>query len=92
MRSSVATVTDHHRPLTLRNRRKARLIVSSPRRCRPLLAVNDLSRTLPECLPEAAGALMLPLLIMTDDAILWFRRELSQTILWGGDPGGACHR
>lgn len=52
-----------------------------------LLAVNDLSRTLPECLPEAAGALMLPLSIMTDDAILWFRRELSQTILWGGDPG-----
>ena len=51
-----------------------------------LLAVDNLARTLPECLPEAAGALLQPLSIMTDDAILWFRRELSQTVLWGGDP------
>ena len=50
------------------------------------LALDDLIRFSPECLPEAAGALLQPLSVMTDDAVLWFRRELAETVTWGGDP------
>jgi diguanylate cyclase (GGDEF)-like protein/PAS domain S-box-containing protein len=35
---------------------------------------------------EASGALLLPLVSGEGDAILWFRPEMVQTIIWGGDP------
>ena len=38
------------------------------------------------CAKEGSGALLLPLAPGTDDAILWFRPELAQTITWGGNP------
>ena len=54
-----------------------------------VLAVDDLGLRHPEladCTSEASGALLLPLAQDTDDAILWFRPELSRTVTWGGNP------
>ena len=53
------------------------------------LALDDLGLRFPE-LADAAGAsggaLLLPLALDSDDAILWFRPELTSTVTWGGDP------
>ena len=54
-----------------------------------VLAVDDLGLRHPEladCMNEVSGALLLPLAPDTDDAILWFRPELSRTVTWGGNP------
>jgi diguanylate cyclase (GGDEF)-like protein len=53
------------------------------------LAINDLGRQYPglaDCTADGSGALLLPLAKNSDDAILWFRPELSRTVTWGGDP------
>ena len=53
------------------------------------LAVDDLAQRHPEladCMAEGSGALLLPLSNANDDVILWFRPELPQQIVWGGDP------
>jgi len=53
-----------------------------------LLAVDDLSLRYPDlasCAGEASGALLLPFVGGADDAILWFRPELAQTIAWIGN-------
>lgn len=54
-----------------------------------LLAVDDLTLRYPDlagCAREGSGALLLPIAGDADDAILWFRPELVQTITWGGNP------
>ncbi len=54
-----------------------------------LLAIDDLGQRYPEfsgAAVPAGGALLLPLGNDTDDAILWFRPELSQIVMWGGNP------
>jgi diguanylate cyclase (GGDEF)-like protein/PAS domain S-box-containing protein len=54
-----------------------------------VLAIEDLGQRAPElagCMPDASGALFLPLAPDNDDAILWLRPELLHTITWGGDP------
>jgi light-regulated signal transduction histidine kinase (bacteriophytochrome) len=54
-----------------------------------VLAVEDLALRYPElasCTMEGSGALLLPLSKEGDDVILWFRPELPQQVLWGGDP------
>ena len=54
------------------------------------VAVDDLSLRYPELadsIAEASGAMLLPLASGEDDAILWFRPELTRTIVWGGNPG-----
>ena len=54
-----------------------------------VLAVDDLSLRYPDlagCASEGSGALLLPLSDCADDAILWFRPELAQTVVWGGNP------
>ncbi|HEY4975327.1 MAG TPA: GAF domain-containing protein, partial [Steroidobacteraceae bacterium] len=54
-----------------------------------VLAVDDLGLRYPDlagCASEGSGALLLPLAPGTDDAILWFRPELAQTVVWGGNP------
>jgi diguanylate cyclase (GGDEF)-like protein len=50
------------------------------------LAIDGLAARFPEFAGEAGGTLLLPLAPDTDDAILWFRPELSQIVLWGGNP------
>ena len=53
------------------------------------VAVDDLSLRYPELsdsIGEASGALLLPLASGEDDLILWFRPELTRTIVWGGNP------
>jgi diguanylate cyclase (GGDEF)-like protein len=50
------------------------------------LAIDGLGTRFPEFAGAAGGALVLPLAHDADDAILWFRPELSQIILWGGNP------
>ncbi len=53
------------------------------------LAVDDLALRYPElasCTSDGSGALLLPLPEAGDDAILWFRPELPQQVIWGGDP------
>ena len=53
-----------------------------------VLALDDLGlrhSALACCASEGSGALLLPLALGTDDAILWFRPELAQTIVWGGN-------
>jgi len=53
-----------------------------------LLAYDDFSLRYPEldeCKAKGSGVLLLPL-AEKDDAILWFRPELTQTIKWGGNP------
>ena len=57
--------------------------------CGDLLAVDDLTLRYPDlagCASEGSGALLLPLAGGADDAILWFRPELVQTVVWGGNP------
>ena len=54
-----------------------------------VVAVDDLGMRYPElavCAREGSGALLLPLRQDANDAILWFRPELSRTITWGGNP------
>ena len=54
-----------------------------------VLAIDDLGLRYPAlagCTSEGSGALLLPLAQGTDDAILWFRPELSRTVNWGGNP------
>jgi diguanylate cyclase (GGDEF)-like protein len=54
-----------------------------------VMAVNDLGLRYPPlhaCKRQGSGALLLPLGLGDNDAILWFRPELPQTIAWGGDP------
>ena len=54
-----------------------------------MVAVEDLGRRVPalaDCAAEGSGALLLPLARGSDDAILWFRPELTTTVTWGGDP------
>jgi diguanylate cyclase (GGDEF)-like protein len=54
-----------------------------------VLAVEDLGVRYPRlagCTTAGSGALLLPLANDTDDAILWFRPELSRTLTWGGNP------
>jgi diguanylate cyclase (GGDEF)-like protein/PAS domain S-box-containing protein len=54
------------------------------------VAVDDLSLRYPELTgstAEASGAMLLPLATGEDDVILWFRPDLTRTIVWGGDPG-----
>jgi light-regulated signal transduction histidine kinase (bacteriophytochrome)/ActR/RegA family two-component response regulator len=56
-----------------------------------LLAMDDIGLRHPElaeCAAWGAGAMLLPLGQNTDDAILWFRPELSRTVIWGGNPDG----
>jgi diguanylate cyclase (GGDEF)-like protein/PAS domain S-box-containing protein len=53
------------------------------------VAVDDLSLRYPELadsIGEASGALLLPLASGEDDLILWYRPELTRTIVWGGNP------
>jgi light-regulated signal transduction histidine kinase (bacteriophytochrome) len=53
------------------------------------LAVDDLALRYPDlgaCAREGSGALLLPLSKSSDDVILWFRPELPQQVVWGGDP------
>nr|WP_294520640.1 EAL domain-containing protein [uncultured Rhodopila sp.] len=53
------------------------------------VAVDDLGLRHPEleaCIAAGSGALLLPLGSGSDDAILWFRAEMSQTLAWGGNP------
>ncbi len=53
------------------------------------MAVDDLCLRYPELadsIGEASGALLLPLASGEDDLILWFRPELTRTIVWGGNP------
>ena len=54
-----------------------------------VMAVDDLGLRHPDlvaCTSQGSGALLLPLAQDSDDAILWFRPELSRTVTWGGDP------
>ena len=54
-----------------------------------VLALDNLGLRYPElaaCISEGSGALLLPLTPDTDDAILWFRPELVNTVTWGGNP------
>jgi PAS domain S-box-containing protein len=53
------------------------------------LDVDDLGLRYPEfasCAEHASGVLLLPLTPDGGDAILWFRPEYLQTVLWGGEP------
>nr|WP_294505079.1 EAL domain-containing protein [uncultured Rhodopila sp.] len=53
------------------------------------VAIDDLGLRHPElaaCAAAGSGALLLPLRSGSEDAILWFRPELSQTLSWGGNP------
>jgi len=54
-----------------------------------VLAIDDLGQRVPEladCTSRGSGALLLPLAMVGDDAILWFRPELSRTVTWAGNP------
>jgi diguanylate cyclase (GGDEF)-like protein len=54
-----------------------------------VLAVDDVSlrhRELAGCVSLGSGTLLLPLGQGGDEAILWFRPELSRTLTWGGNP------
>lgn len=54
-----------------------------------VLAIGDLGQRFPEladCTSLGSGALLLPLSIGGDDAIIWFRPELSRTVTWAGNP------
>jgi diguanylate cyclase (GGDEF)-like protein len=57
------------------------------RSCGEILAEDDLALRHPSlagCTADGSGVLLLPL--GGGDAILWFRPELSRTVVWGGDP------
>ena len=54
-----------------------------------VLAIDDSVKRYPEladCVADGSGALLLPLGEGSEDAILWFRPELSRTVIWGGNP------
>ncbi len=54
-----------------------------------VLAIDDLGKRHPEladCAADGSGALLLPLGQDSGDAILWFRPEMSRTVVWGGNP------
>jgi diguanylate cyclase (GGDEF)-like protein/PAS domain S-box-containing protein len=54
------------------------------------VVIDDLTLRYPQLadsVGEASGVLLLPLSSGGDDLILWFRPELTRTIIWGGDPG-----
>ena len=54
-----------------------------------ILAIDDLGlryQDFADCAARGSGALLLPLGHGADDAILWFRPELSRTVTWGGNP------
>jgi light-regulated signal transduction histidine kinase (bacteriophytochrome)/ActR/RegA family two-component response regulator len=54
-----------------------------------VLAIDDLCLRHPEladCAAQGSGALVLPLGGGTDDTIVWFRPELSRTVIWGSNP------
>lgn len=51
-----------------------------------------LSELLPEAKPfkaMASGVMLMPILGSQENAILWFRPELVETVSWGGDPDKA---
>jgi two-component system, chemotaxis family, sensor kinase Cph1 len=65
------------------------LTVLQAEACGEVLALDDLGLRhidLARCAGEGSGALLLPLAPGTDDAILWVRPELAQTIVWAGNP------
>jgi diguanylate cyclase (GGDEF)-like protein len=54
-----------------------------------VLAMADIAlryRELAGCVSHGSGALLLPLDHGADEAILWFRPEISRTVTWGGNP------
>jgi len=54
-----------------------------------VLALDNMGAQHPDladCVADGCGALLLPLGEDSEDAIIWFRPELSQTVAWGGDP------
>jgi len=54
-----------------------------------IIAVEDLSARFPELAhtaPELSGALLAPLSLGSEDAIVWFRPENPSIIKWGGNP------
>jgi diguanylate cyclase (GGDEF)-like protein/PAS domain S-box-containing protein len=54
-----------------------------------VVAIDDLGLRFPElaeCTSHGSGALLLPLATGGEDAILWFRPELSRTVIWAGNP------
>jgi PAS domain S-box-containing protein len=54
-----------------------------------VLAIDNLGLRFPEIgahLDGCAGALFMPLVEGSDDAIVWFRPEQAQTVVWGGNP------
>jgi diguanylate cyclase (GGDEF)-like protein len=52
-----------------------------------VLAIDNFGLRYPELADCAgSGTLLVPLAHGTDDAVLWFRPELSQTVAWGGNP------
>lgn len=60
-------------------------------RCEPdgLFATNELARVVPELAPDldgVAGALLVPIARSPGDALVWLRREITQTVRWGGNP------
>jgi diguanylate cyclase (GGDEF)-like protein len=66
---------------------QAALLVLHQSAAGEVIAVEDLGLRYPElasCTTDGSGALLLPL--PADDAILWFRPELSQNVVWGGNP------
>lgn len=70
---------------------EARAIAAAMRaRCGGEVASTDaLGTTCPEFAPLAAtasGVVALPILHGPDDAILWFREQVTQTVTWGGEP------
>jgi diguanylate cyclase (GGDEF)-like protein len=65
------------------------LAVLRPEAHGEVLAIDNLSQRYPMlagCVGQGSGALVLPLAGGADDAILWFRPELAQSITWGGNP------
>jgi diguanylate cyclase (GGDEF)-like protein/PAS domain S-box-containing protein len=69
---------------------KIALAALHPLADRDRVVVDNLSLRYPELadsIGEASGALLLPLASGEDDLILWFRPELTRTIVWGGNPG-----
>jgi diguanylate cyclase (GGDEF)-like protein len=57
--------------------------------CGEILALDNLASRHPElgaCTEAGSGALLIPVGPRTDNAILWFRREMAATITWGGNP------
>jgi len=54
-----------------------------------MLAFDDVGRRFPEldeCTPRGSGVLWLPFGARDGDAIMFFRPEIEETRIWGGDP------